>query len=335
MLVTSGCIGSVNPTDGEAETDPGSDALGSSGQAAGPAVQSTRESSRPATIEIRLSLEETSRIPLSVEGFAWEPKRQAIDVDETTGRLVPGETTQLATITVDRGTRIPASTLEVVFFDGLGSANLTVLLDPHTVESNATETITLADDGPGKISFLTSTGPFSLRAEPRHAVPNYGYLVWPNGDRRPLPGFDHVIQVPEGYPSAEDGDTVRLAAEVAEDEPVLWRVDDEESVEGRAVEFEATPGQHNVRVSVGPGESATDLTVHTDYERRVNGTVVAATPTVDETVEPVNGERYEVPVETDAVWVQASLKARDHDAELGEVDVHLLSPDGTVIDSTT
>lgn len=333
LLATAGCLGQVTSSeDASDDTDPPA-----SQATSGPAGTDTEDSSpwQDVTFELQLTAKSLRTLRILSADLNL-PTGTDASVDTTTGRLTPGGSASIVHLRAERGTKIPASTLEVAFYDGLGQVNMTLEVGDFHVVADATQTIELRSNGPAAIGFVQTDGPLEVAAKTGSGIPQYGYMQWPDGDRRVLPGFDHVVQVPEGFPHIPAGETARFFVEVPDETPVFWRVNEQEPVEAREVAFRPDPGLHHVRVSIGPGDSSTELTVRTDLEDRVNGTMLAATPQMQRSIEPVNTISHTLQVERGAIWIQLRLDGDELEGIPRDLDLRLLDDEGKeVADSTT
>lgn len=325
MLLGAGCVGPLTETvsmQGGHSATPGlADEAGGRSTPATPAP-----SEDEVTVSFHLSLTSSSQPALEVQSVSFDPEPpSSVDPRTTTGRLVPGGDARIAYLHASEGTRIPATTMEIVLYDGLGISVLSFDVEGFRVGDGLRQGIELRSRGPGQIGFVQADGPLEIAPQTPHAVPQYGYLLWPDGHREALPGFEHVIEVPEGFPNFPAGRTIQLRAEVPEGTPVLWRLGDGTTVESHKLSFETEPGVQPIHVSVGPGESTTDLRVHTDLRRRVNGTIAAAVPG-SQPAGPV--DRAEHPFEILPEADRVKLLLRPEGPELPKQDLDLLLVDG-------
>lgn len=333
LMLTTGCLG-VLDVEG-IPTEPALAPASSDDPSTQPAVPLDADPPERATVVLELALTDESAPPLDVEAVDVDVgSPSSVSVQTTTGRLLAGKSARIAYLHVLPGTDVPGASIDITLFDGLGQATLSLAVDGFHAGDDLAQAVVLRSQAPGQIGIVETEGPLEVTASTPNAVPQYGYMLWPDGNREPLPGFEHVIQVPEGFPNIPAGEQVELVAEVPDDEDVLWRLGSDETVEGHKVSFEAEPGVQPVHVSVGPGESSADLSVHTDFDRTVNGTLVAATPG-DTMVQPVNAAEHPFEVEEGALWLKLMLRLEHGEIPGRDLTVSLVDDDGDTVATST
>lgn len=334
LLLTTGCLG-VLDVDG-VPTEPAPTPASLDDRPTQPAAPLGADPPERATVVLELALTDDSAPPLDVEAVDVDVgSPSSVSVQTTTGRLLAGKSARIAYLHVLPGTHVPDASVDITLYDGLGQATLSLDIDGFHAGADMTQTVVLRSQAPGQIGVVETDGALEVTASTPNAVPQYGYVLWPDGNREPLPGFEHVIHVPEGFPDVPAGDEVELVAEVPDDEDVLWRLGSDETVEGHKISFEAEPGVQPVHVSVGPGESTADLSVHTDFDRTVNGTLVSATPG-ETMLEPVNAAEHPFEVEEGALWLKLMVQLEHGEIPARDLTVSLVDDDGdTVATSTT
>lgn len=284
-----------------------------------------------ASVTILLGLTEDSRIALKLQAVDVGLDREEVRVDLVHSRLMPGEDSFVARLTAPEGTRVADTQLSVSFFDGLGRANFTAQIGGFRFDDDAEQTIVLRNQGPSEIGYVTARGPLNVEPQADHAVPQYGYILWPDGNRRALPGFDHVVHVPTDYPNIQAGQQASFLVEAPDESDVLWRHEEDAPHRGATFSFTPDPGRHHIRLSVGPGDSTTSLSIHTDYQTVVNGTVAAGSPGQVPTAEPVNGAEHTVGIEDDAIRLTLVLEPLEPEHALEDLDLRVLDGDGRLI----
>lgn len=325
LMLTSGCLG-VLDVDG-VPTEPALAPASSDDRVTQPAAPLDADPPERATVVLELALTDESAPPLDVEAVDVDVgSPSSVSVQTTTGRLLAGKSARIAYLHVLPGTHVPGASVDITLYDGLGQATLSLDVDGFHAGDDMTQTVVLRSQAPGQIGVVETDGALEVTASTPNAVPQYGYILWPDGNREPLPGFEHVIHVPKGFPNIPAGEQVELAAEVPDDEDVLWRLGNDGTVEGHKISFEAEPGVQPVHVSVGPGESSADLSVHTDFERTVNGTLVVAGPMAEQR-EQIHSTEHTFRIQEGADWIRIAVRPtrddpRTHDLDLALVDEH-------------
>lgn len=330
LVVAAGCLG---PLEAPAEADP---SAATQGDEALHEREDTARAGSPVTVTFSLALMPDSRIPLDVESVDVDGASPAVSVETAQPRIAPGEEAPIVEVRAEPGAEVAPLRLEIRFFDGLGQANFTFVTAAFSPELSIQQTVLLRDDGPSRISFASSEGPLDVRPATDHAVPQYGYVLWPDGDRQPLAGFDHAVHVPAEYPNVPPDREVSFFVEAPDGQTTLWRLGDEEPVRGDRFTLTTEPGRHHLRLSVGPGESTTGLSIHTDYVATVNGTIPAGTPDEVERVDGATADEHAVEVREDANRITLVLRPTEPEHRFEDLDLRLTNgAHRTVAESAT
>lgn len=332
VLLTVGCLGL---TDGDAEletaapTTDGSQAVNGPMEDDGDAPQEER-----ATLTLRVKLTGDSSPPLTIRDVSLEPALSAdVDSSQPTVRAVASETVTAARWSTLGELDLSAGRLNVTAFDGLGQITIPLEVQAGTVEKETTVTVELTTNGPGEVDIVDVNGSTLIQPAASQAEPSYGYLLWPDGSRERLPGFDYAVHVPAEYPNIPPGQQAGFLVEAPDSEEVLWRFEDRSPEHGSEFTFTTEPGRQHVRLSVGPGESSTSLGVHSDRVIEENGTVVAGTPE-GPAVEPANVQRVPFNVTEGAFHVTAVLTPIEPDHQLEDLDLFLVDEHGDTLASS-
>lgn len=329
LLATSGCIGQMttleDPRSGDAPSDEGSPAHGIPPEA------------RP-TLRIQVHVQETSERALDVEDVLLDPRSDGIEQVQTEpSRVEPGTTRVIAAVDLAPGQRLPETQAIVHLDDGLGLARLPIHLASWTPSPGTQAQVTLTVDviEPGTVAAREVTGDLPAALGQANAEPTYGYLLWPNGIKQPLPAFDHGIEVPATYPDLEAGTAVTFRFVDAPDRPVTWRLDGRVVDQGPTATITPGPGPHSLNVHVGEEATSHSLSLSVDDARLFDGAIRAGTGPVREHLEGVNGERHPIEVQQGARSLSAHLASTDADDVTTDLDLYLVNETGAIIDRST
>lgn len=330
LLLASGCIGQVTDLAGAGPTEASIAATGDAADAARAGDEAAEFSAVSFVLELSAKSERTLRIT-NVE-LSPVPDGPAAFVPKT-GSVQPGRSLSLGAIAVPTGSEVPQQTLAIELFDGLGTARLSVTIDAWTAHKDRVQTIRVVSTSDGQVGVERLEGPLPAEATPPRAVPEYGYLVWPDGDRQALTGFPHAVHVPQQYPNLAPGTTARFTVETPGDADIRWQLD-ETARTGASFTFQTTPGVHDLNLSTAAGP-ATTLSVHVDADRSYHGTILTGEP-VTEHGTPATVDQHPLAVRERANWLKLMLRPADDANLLEDMDLRLIDAEGdTVANAST
>lgn len=329
IVLTSGCIGMTDPTEIPSTTS-------AEEAATADARQGQVDGSKPAamaTLTIEIHASDTSVLPVDVAGVDVDGFGPAGDtVPHELVHLEPGERATVATIEAPRGTEVPAGEVTLRLDDGLGLSLLPVHVEAWPAQKDARVVLglTVSEAGTAKVASVTG----SHEAEPVHdqARPSYGYLVWPNGIKEPLPAFDRGIRVPASFPHLTQGDTVTFqAVDAASGGGIDWRLDGQPLTHGAQVTVTPEPGIHWLHVGAEGSTASASVSFDVDADLAFEGTIHAGTGPLQADAAGLNGARHEVDIEPGAGRMTVQLSPGVSDDDTVDLDLYLLDADGNTV----
>lgn len=319
-VALSGCIGGLSTDLGESLTTLTADDRSASQPSPGTSV----------ALSISMALEETSHVPVTVGSVDVVGQLPAsLDLVPRRATIDPGESEVIAALKAPAGSVVQKVVLEVTLYDGLGPATLELSIGPWEVQDDVAEEVVLAAPEAGQVLVVDPGAREPVHPKRDRADPAYGFLEWPNGQRKVLPGFEHLIRVPADHPSFDAGDQV--AYQVMDADTASWRLDDGAEIDGTAYKVTLGPGTHVLHLTI-PGSGTLEIPLAADHHLEYRDQIpVAMGQVTGMPIEGVNGNSHPLPIQEGADRIRIYLRPAGNATVDGDLDIYLADEEGNWI----